>query len=40
MISRDDDGSEIRTTGEDFLTDEGDQTLPTLLANWPILKAC
>jgi hypothetical protein len=24
MISRDDDGSEIRTTGEDFLTDEGD----------------
>lgn len=24
MISRDDDGSEIRTTGEHFLTDEGD----------------
>ncbi len=24
MFSRDDDGSEIRTTGEDFLTDEGD----------------
>lgn len=24
MFSRDDGGSEIRTTGEDFLTDEGD----------------
>ena len=24
IFSRDDDGSEIRTTGEDFLTDEGD----------------
>ena len=24
MFSQDDDGSEIRTTGEDFLTDEGD----------------
>lgn len=24
MISRDDDGSKIRTIGEDFLTDEGD----------------